>query len=117
MATMARILLLKSMMAHQMTYTLKRWKHCSNLYSDNGINDYSYEKEPHAQAVLRTLDLYFEVLKEHPKRDLDRKQGGLRLDLLRYQFVTLTVYLFAQQAPKEFRASGGTQRIDSRILN
>ena len=46
--------------------------------------------------------MYFEVLKEHPKRDLDRKQGGLRLDLLRYQFVTLTVYLLLSKLRKNY---------------
>ncbi len=69
---------------------------------DNGIDDYSYEKEPKAQAVLRTLDLYFEVLKDHPKRDPDRKQGGLRLNLFRYQFVILTVYLLLSKLRQNF---------------
>ena len=102
MATMARMLLLEIHDGPPNDLYIETVEALFKSDSDNGINDYSYEKEPHAQAVLRTLDLYFEVLKEHPKRDLDRKQGGLRLDLLRYQFVTLTVYLLLSKLRKNF---------------
>ena len=98
MATMARMLLLEIHDGPPNDLYVETVESLFKSGGDNGINDYTYEEKPKAQAVLRTLDLYYDVLKDHPRKE----KGRLRLTLFRYQFVILTVYLLLSKLRKNF---------------